>query len=359
MSGTGPSPERVTLEILARRLGVSRASVSNAYNRPDQLSASLRARILEAAHDLGYVGPDPTARALSLRRSGTVGVVFSEALSYAFSDPAIMLTLRGLAEGCQEVGQALVLLPVDPAEPGDTGVVSRAAADGLVLVSLPEEDPLVAAALRRGVPTVTIDQPRIEGVSFVGIDDRAAARLAASHLLGLGHRRVAFVSYRLAPDRRAGLVPPARLRGGRYRLTAERLAGLRAALRQTNLRPSDMLFYECDANSEDAGEAATVALLDQPERPTALLCDSDRLALGALIAARRCGVRVPDELSVVGLDDIPAASSAFPPLTTIRQPLVEKGRAAARLLLDGAEVEATILPTELVVRQTTARSPAP
>ncbi len=254
----------------------------------------------------------------------------------------------------------MVLVPVDPDSPADADVISRASVDALVLMSLPDDDPLIEAASVRGVPSVTIDQPLLDGVAFVGIDDRAATREAADHLLDLGHRRVAFVSYRLAPDRRRGLVPSARLRTPRYRLTRERLAGFRLALgERSSLDLSEALLYECEANSPAAGEAATRDLLEQPHPPTALLFDSDQLALGALATARRRGFTIPDDLSVVGLDDIPAAAITAPPLTTVHQPLADKGRTAARWLLDSQPEQArrALLPARLIVRRSTAPPP--
>lgn len=355
--------KRVTLSMLAEQLGVSRATVSNAYNRPDQLSPQLRDRILAAAHGLGYAGPDPTARALSRGSSGSVGMIFTEKLSFAFSDPAAVQVLQGIATACQEAGMGLLLLPVSPAEAVEgrqeaAEAVHGASVDGLIIYSMPDDDPAVEAVLERGLPTVLIDQPRIRDASFVGIDDRRAASLALEHLLGLEHQKVGIISYRLGPDAINAAVSPKRLESSRYRLTRERFAGYQEALEDHAVGWEDITIIECSRMTPQDGYAAAQRLLTMDEAPTALLTDSDQLALGALQAARDLAITVPGDLSIIGLDDIPTAGGLTPALTTIRQPLFGKGFEAGRLLQacnEGKEAESCILDCELVVRASTGR----
>jgi DNA-binding LacI/PurR family transcriptional regulator len=349
--------------MLAERLGVSRATVSNAYNRPDQLSPQLRARILRTARELGYTGPDPTARALSRGSSGSIGMIFTEELSFAFSDPAAVQVLQGMATACQGAGVGLLLLPVSPVGGAEgreeAKTVHGASVDGLVIYSMPDEDPAVEAAMERRLPTVLIDQPRIAGAPFVGIDDRRAAREALEHLLDLGHERLGFIAYRLGPDPIDATVSPERLERSRYRLTRERFAGYQEALDNYAVVWEDIIIVECSRMTPRDGYDAAKQLLTRDDTPTALLTDSDQLALGALQAARDLAVAVPDELSIIGLDDIPAAGSMVPALTTIRQPLFDKGFEAGRLLLETPnkeeEAETLILGCELVVRDSTGR----
>lgn len=349
---------RVTLARLAEELGVSRSTVSNAYNRPDQLSSELRHKILSTARRLGYAGPDPAARALARGSSGTIGMVFTEELSFAFSDPAAVLVLRGLATACQDAGVGLLLLPVTAGREDRASVVKDAAVDGLVVYSMPDTDPLLDAAAERRLPTVFVDQPRLQGLPFVGVDDRQGARAATEHLLELGHRHFGLIAYKLRPDPIRAAVSASRFEGSPYRLTRERAAGYLGALGTAGLGWDSVKVEETSAMTPAAGYDAAASLLEANPRPTAILTDGDQLAIGALQAARERGVAVPEELSVVGFDDVPASASQTPPLTTVRQPLFEKGLTAGKLLLDPKERDGAreeLLPVKLVVRGSTAR----
>jgi len=356
---------RVTLQTVADAVGVSRTTVSNAYSRPDQLAPDLRRRILGVAADLGYAGPDPAARSLRRGRAGAVGLLFSEALGYAFTDPAVVLFLQGVAEAGEPASVGLLLLPAPPGAPEAPGV-RDAVVDGFLVYSVPDGYPGLRAVLDRRLPTVTVDEPVAPGPGpapgFVGIDDRAGARALAQHLLDLGHRRVGVVTDRMAPDDRRGRYDPGGHREAPSRVGRERLAGYADALTAAGVAWPGVPIVEEFPNTVAAGRAAASALLDVADPPTAILAITDQLALGVLVAARERGLRVPEDLSVTGFDDVPAAAHADPPLTTVRQPLVEKGRAAARLLLDLIAERPTRhvdLPADLVVRASTAppRSP--
>ena len=344
----------MTLQTLADRLGVSRTTASNAFNRPDQLNPALREKVLALAAELGYSGPDPAGRALRSGRAGAIGVLLTEQLSYAFTDPAAVATLRGLAVEAEELGVSLCLLPV-PLVDGvtDTGAVARALIDGCFVYALAADHPSVAAALERRLPLVVADTPHIDGVPFVSIDDRGGARAAAEHLLELGHRRLAVVSLRMRDDGWRGFVGESRRCDPVYRVTAERLAGYEDAFTAAGLSLEDLPVYEVETNARVLAREAVPALLEH--EPTAILGMSDELALGVVDGARAAGVEVPEQLSVVGFDDAPPAAPRG--LTTIRQPLLEKGRAAGRMLfeaIEGGTPADVHLPTELVVRGSTA-----
>jgi DNA-binding LacI/PurR family transcriptional regulator len=344
-----------TLASLAAELGVSRTTVSNAYNRPDQLSAPLRARVLEAARRLGYPGPDPVARSLRTRRAGAVGLLLTEALSYAFRDPAATGFLEGLALACEEAGQGLLLVPVSP-EHADVAAVHQSGVDGFIVYSVREDDPHFVAVLERPLPTVVCDQPiGVEGVDRVGVDDRAAMLGLARHLTGLGHRRVGVLCMRLGSRRHDGLADQARQAGATYPVQRDRLAGLCDGLAEAGVEWSGVPVVERFEHSVDAGEAGTAELLSAASGLTAVVCTSDILALGALRHAAACGLSVPDDLTVTGFDGVPEAERAG--LTTVRQPLREKGRKAGELLLhrgDRSRPRHLVLPTELVVGSTSA-----
>jgi DNA-binding LacI/PurR family transcriptional regulator len=348
----------VTLETIARELGVSKMTVSNAYNRPDQLGPELRARILETARRLEYPGPNPLASTLRKGRTGTFGVIFDDPLSYAFTDPAAVLFLQGMAEACELRSTGLLLIPSAPGSDEAVATVQSALVDGFAIYSDFEGDRRAPAAYERGLRTVLIDTPPVPGYPWVGIDERAAARLAAKHLLQLGHRRLGVVTLPFSTDGYCGWVEEKRTRVRGYQLTRERLSGYREEVLAAGVAWDTVLVYEQQPHSVDSGRRAAAALLDRAERPSAILAMSDELAIGVLLAARERGIDVPGGLSIVGFDDAPSAVHSAPQLTTIHQPLVEKGRVAARLLLDPETRDERVeLPVELKVRASTAPAP--
>jgi len=356
MSGLPNVRRPATLASLAAELGVSRTTVSNAYNRPDQLSAPLRARVLEAARRLGYPGPDPVARSLRTRKAGAVGLLLTEALSYAFRDPAATSFLEGLALACEQASQGLLLVPVSP-EHADVTAVHQAGVDGFVVYSVREDDPHFMAVLQRPVPIVVCDQPTgIEGVDCVGVDDRAAMLEIAQHVTGLGHRRVGVLCMRLAAGRNDGPASAERQDGATYPVQRDRLAGIRDGLAEVGVDWADVPVHERFEHSVSAGRDAAAVLLTERPDLTAVVCTSDILALGALRHAADRGLSVPDQLTITGFDGVPEADRAG--LTTVRQPVLEKGRVAGELLLgrgDRTRPRRVTLPTELVVGQTSAK----
>ena len=283
-------------------------------------------------------------------RAGAVGLIFAERLAYQFTDPASPAFLRGVALGMEEAPTGLLLIPDSRDRDQTVRTVSEAVVDGFLIYSTPQNDPRVEAALARRLPVVTVDQPRGIATPFVGIDDRAAARSAATYVRELGHERVAVLSFIKALDPAGTL---------ELDLSVERLEGYAEGLGEVW---DPALVRMCRPNAAEPARKATIDLLRATNSPTAILTMSDILALGALDAAVEAGVSVPGELSVVGFDDSPAAPHATPPLTTVAQPQEEKGRLAARWLMEEiehggappAQYKRAILPTELVVRESTA-----
>ncbi|GAA4820470.1 LacI family DNA-binding transcriptional regulator [Actinomycetospora corticicola] len=353
LEGRRSTRRTATLASLAAELGVSRTTVSNAYNRPDQLSPALRRRVLDTARRLGYPGPDPVARSLRTRKAGAVGLLLTEALSYAFRDPVAIQFLEGLALACEDNGSGLLLVPVSP-EAEDVGAVARAGVDGFVVYSMPDDDEHFAAVLERPVPVVVCDQPTdVPDVDRVGIDDQAAMVELAQHLAGLGHRRVGVLCMRLSLDRNDGFASVSRQDSARYEVQRRRLAGLRDGFTAAGVDWSTVPVVERFDHTEAAGAHAFDQLAERHPDVTAVVCTSDILALGALRGARAAGRDVPGDLTITGFDGVPAAERAG--LTTVRQPSLDKGRAAGELLLDRGDRQRSrtlLLPTELMVRQT-------
>ncbi|MTD59307.1 LacI family DNA-binding transcriptional regulator [Amycolatopsis pithecellobii] len=348
---------RPTLDDVAYAVGVSRATVSNAYNRPDQLSARLREEVLRTAKRLGYTGPNPIARSLATKRTGAVAFMLDTGLSAAFSDPALSITLDAFTATVDPDGHALLLLPG-----GDNGGpraerVLAAQADLAVAYSLADGAPALRAVRQRRLPLVVIDQPIVPGAARVSTNDRAGAVAAARHLIELGHRKVGILSAQCLSAPRGGPLSVEDAGRSLFRVNRERLGGYLDTLRAAGLAPDDVSIWEVSALSREYATAGAIGLLDRPSPPTALLCMSDELALAAIIAAKRRGLSVPDDLSIVGFDDTPVAQWADPPLTTVRQDLARKGKLAGelalRLLAGHRAPPPATLDVELIVRGST------
>lgn len=345
------TPKRPTLTSIARALGLSPATVSNVYNHPERVSDTVQERVLHAADAAGYAGPDAAARRFRRGASDTIGVVFTDEMPFALADPASVALLAGLSTRLQEARLNMLLLPAGP--PLDESRVSNvmsAVVDGFIFYSVPEGDPHLAAALRRRLPTVVVDEPRdrIEA-DWVGLDDGAAAADLGGHLARLGHRSIGVITSRLGRTRYNGPADDQRWMEAVYSVQRNRIAGLTQGLGDR----VELVVEERFENTVEAGADALQSLLTRHPHVTAVCCFGDVLAIGALDAARRRGLSVPGDLTITGFDDIPEAGRTG--LTTVRQPLAEKGRAAGELLLSHTPGDAPrkrFLPTSLEVRTT-------
>lgn len=348
---------KATLQTIADELGVSRSTVSNAYSRPDQLSAELRTKILDAARQLGYSGPNPTARSLRRGRVGSIGVLFSDSLSPAFNDPYAMQFLQGLAESAErrQTGLLLVPLSLDDTEAA-ARVLSEAAVDGFCVYCAPNWRGSLEIIQSRGLPVVATENPEEAGpgTMVVSIDERAATRAVGDHVVGLGHRRLAVLSEHVITKPRTGIVNVAHPERIADYKTRERICGFRDAVSAVGGAWSDLLVLSAEANTRPAGEAAAAYALDRADPATAILACTDLLALGALDALAARGLVPGRDVSVTGFDDI--AEAAAMGLSTVRQPSADKGRIAGELLLDLPEDpkdRRVVLPTALIVRTST------
>ena len=347
-----PKPRSVTLQTIADECGVSRTTVSNAFSRPDQLSDELRSRVLHTADRLGYTGPHPGARSLRKGRAGALGVVLKESLAYALNDSHAIEFLGGLAESTQDPPMALALIPAGPIDSGTTSAIADALVDGFCLFSLPDGHPAIESALARRLPTVFVDGPRLPDHSFVGIDDTAAMREMTEAIINAGHHDIVALTFRLLPDDYIGPVDDERIDRTAFAVTRNRLRGFTNAVQARSLTPR---IYEVGVNTRLAAKSAASQVLCSSSPPTALVCVSDEIALGALEAAREIGLDVPKHLTVTGFDDIPEAAQAN--LATVRQSAAEKGRVAARLATTDT-TETVILPHEFVARRSLGPPPS-
>lgn len=333
------SVHRGTLASLAAELGVSRTTVSNAYNRPEQLSAALRERILATAEEMGYPGPDPTARSLRTRRVGALGVLLTEHLSYAFEDLASVDFLAGVAEASYGSDNALTLVPVGPEpEPPETATaairqVNQTVVDGFVVYSVAEQDPHLAAVRARHLPMVICDQPAdITELPFVGIDDYTAIQPAASALLAAGHRRIGILSIRMHRVRADGHITHDNIRDASLHVQRHRVLGALAVFREAGLDPARIPVVTRHINDRANSLAAARELLAKNPDLTAVLCTTDSMAFGVLEYARGRGISVPGDLSVTGFDGVQLALERG--LSTVVQPNKQKGAVAGKLLLE-------------------------
>lgn len=345
---------RVTLQTIADRVGVSRMTVSNAFSRPDQLSAALRTKILNAAEELGYVGPDPSARALARGTTGAVGVLLTDSLRDAFADEVATTFLGAIAEELAPTGLALTLLAAS--EQPNMIPARDVAMDGALVYSCNTHSTAIDWLTRRKLPLVFVDQVPAPGLASINIDDRAGARAAAQHLVDLGHRRIDIVTAN--PGVEPGVIADPVASAGSH-VSKQRILGWLDALHNAGIEPTVVQ----ESRSDKGGSDAARLLLDSADPPTAILCFSDVLAFGVVQTAQSMGLAVPQQLSVVGFDDNPLAQRMRPSLTTVRQDVAAKGRAAAAALTAAIERARTgevgrirhiLLPTELVVRDSTA-----
>lgn len=333
---------KVTITEIAREAGVSVPTVSRVVNGRSDVAPGTRARVEDLLHRHGY---RRRPAAVSRTRAALLDLVFND-----LDSPWAVEIIRGVEEVAHAAGIGTVVSAIHNRS-GDarqwmTNLRARAS-DGVVLVTSVLEPVLHEELRRLGVPLVVIDpagSPALD-VPTVGATNWAGGMAATEHLLRLGHRRIGFV---------AG--PP------RLLCSRARLDGYRAALDRAGIAVDASLIVPGDFYQE-SGFTGCNALLDLAEPPTALFAASDQMAMGAVEALRRRGLRVPEDMSVVGFDDLPEVRWSAPPLTTVRQPLAEMGKLAVRTVLKltrGEELDSprVELATELVVRSSTAPVPA-
>jgi DNA-binding LacI/PurR family transcriptional regulator len=345
---TSVGSRRVTLAQVAQLAGVSVMTASYTYNRPNRVSDRARSKVLAAAAQLGYPGPDPSAR--SLRRGSTraLGVVMGEHLSYAFDDPEAVSFLAGIADVCADRGYGMTILPITGAA-DDVPRVTDAAVDGFIVWTTSDDDPILEAVRTMRRPTVVHGGPAVRGLGLVSIDNQAAAR-AVGAIAFAGASRPAVVSQPLSRDRVSAITGGADITDVLFPVTRERLEGYRQAAEDTGIAWRDVVIAVCARNDAAEAEQIAATLLASAEPPDAIAAMSDQQAAGVVHAARAAGRVVPDEVAVTGWDD--AAVAAQLELTTVAQSLREQGAACARAAL-GQGPSSLTAPWSIVRRGST------
>lgn len=324
---------------VAAHAGVSLGTVSNVLNRPDKVSPGTRTKVLAAIEELGFVRNE-AARQLRAGRSRTIGLIVLDTGNPFFADIA-----GGVEKTAADHGLSLVLCNSDEKSEREEhylSVLEEQRAFGILLVPAFYDSPLIAEIRRRGTPIVLVDRGSSSNQCSVSVDDVVGGRLATAHLLERGHRVLVFV-------------------GGPVGLNqvADRLKGAKQALRGSGAK---LTVIETEAPNVAGGRQAgeQIAALAKAKRPTAVFCANDLVALGVLQVMTRHGIRVPDDLALVGYDDIDFAAAAAVPLTSVRQPRTELGRTATELLMDEVANTGThhhrqvVFTPELIVRESSA-----
>lgn len=341
---------RPTQQQIAEEAGVSRTTVSLVLNDVPgvRISPETRQRVLDIARRVHY-HPDAAARTLVSGRTHTIGFVLCQSPGRVFADAFLPEVLHGVGDAVRRSGFRVLLHTVEDIARPDAyiSLVREKHTDGIILSGPRSDDQQLLQLRDEGFPVVLLGQLPGSGIAFVDVDNVGAAKKAVTHLIELGHRRI-------------GLITNAPLA---YTAAGDRLTGYRRALEDAGL-PFDQALVQYGDFREESGRAAMGRLLDGTDRPTAVFVASDLVAFGALVAIRERGLAVPEDVALVGFDDVQLASYVDPPLTTIRLPAYDLGHGAATLLThltNGEPVtqREVLLDTELVVRQSCGGNTAP
>lgn len=326
-----------TLEEIAKRAKVSRSTVSRVINDDPKVSAATRKRVLAIVKRLNY-HPNMAARSLAAGRTRILGLVIPMGVSTLFSDPYFPILIQGVTSACNTHDHSVMLWLAEPEyERRMIGQIMHSGLiDGVILASMLVDDSLMNSLIESDMPFVLVGRhPTDSRVSYVDVDNIGSAKEIVTYLFQLGYRRIATIT------------GPSNMIAG-----ADRLQGYKSALRDARIKVDNNLIVAGDF-SENSGYLGMQKLL--PLKPDAVFAASDTMARGALRAIRAAGLQVPNDIAVVGYDDMPFAENSDPPLTTVRQPIQRAGFAAAETLIDliqdrASQPKRILLPTELVQR---------
>lgn len=340
-----PEHKRATAADVAELAGVSRTSVSFAFNRPDRIGEETRSKILETADRIGYQ-PSTIGRMLSSGRTSSLGLLLPQDIPDVMQNPYYAQFIVGVGQVCRAEGLTLLLVP--PTRNSMLKAIPDAAVDGFIVSGLEIDRGEVDELRRRDVPFVLVDSEAPDDVPSVDVDDAGGAEDMMEHLFQLGHERIAIVAFESGPDR-----PVHGYRGP----LARRIDGIQRALEAHGETLGHKVKLVEAPATRSGGLDVTTRLLTNGEPPTAIFALSDILAIGAIDAARQLGRSVPGDVSIAGYDDLPEASWIHPRLTTVRQPIVAKGRLAGDFLVAALGGQSQhphqVLQTALVTREST------
>ncbi|WP_233432923.1 MULTISPECIES: LacI family DNA-binding transcriptional regulator [Rahnella] len=339
---------KITLKSIARELGVTHTTVSNAFNNPGKLSESLKKRIIDYAHSVNFYGPDNVGRALRTGKSNAIGIIFNDTLSYAFTDRHDVQLMQGIAAECDKEGVSLILIPLHNQQGPRVSAINTAV-DGYILNATHNNDQIIAKALAKKVPVVTTDF-RIPPHSSVSIDNRKAMHEICQHLLEKGHREFGIISFPSLQGSK-GIKPLTDPVAGDNDVMLTRVNACVETFLAANIALNSCFLCET-RHHEECGEMAARELLARNPAITALICLSDRFAQGAANYCRKAGLSVPQDIAITGFDNIPRTGNEIA-LTTISQDPVKKGEMAASLLLSGKSNIDYDLGFTLIIRGST------
>jgi LacI family transcriptional regulator len=331
---------RITIGELAKIAGVSKTTVSRVINLKPDVDPETRQKILHLIEEYDF-HPNAFAKAISSKKSSYVGLIVPHEAAYIFSNPFYTEVMRGVSTEIDQRGYYMVICYAHEANYLD--IYKQKRVDGFILLSPGSFHKQIIDTLNQeSVPYVSTAKISEEDhMTYVDVDNFYGATLVVEHLIGLGHRKIAYLG---KPTLQSSL---------------DRMNGYKAAMQRFDCPCCDQYMMITDTSSVQGGYDYTRKLMELPERPTAIFLANDMMAIGAMRAVQDLGLRVPEDVSVVGYDDIPLASYVQPQLTTVRQPAFEKGILAARSLIDSLETgdspKSTILSVELIARQSTAR----
>jgi DNA-binding LacI/PurR family transcriptional regulator len=340
-----PPAKRSTSQDVAKMAGVSRTTVSVVLNRLEgvSISESTRQRVLEAARKLDY-HPNSAGRKLVSGKSDTLGLVLYQSPEQVFADAFLPQVILGVEQAAMQQKFHVLLKPVEPGDSeGYSRLINENHVDGIILSGPRQDDKEIIRLHNEGVPIMLLGQLPDTDLPFVDVNAKRCAETAVSHLIELGHRNI-------------GMITNAPLS---YTSAQQRRTGYQQALHSADLKFEDGLLKEGNYTPA-SGYHAMNELLEELPRPTAVFIASDVVAMGAILAVKRAGLRIPEDIAIVGFDDIPLAEYFDPPLTTIRLPAFGLGWTAGERLVrltrdEGLDQTCVFLDSELVIRESTVR----
>lgn len=329
---TSPTTSRPSVKDVAQLAGVSAGTVSNVLNHPDRVSRAKRELVEAAIEELGFI-PSGAARHLRQGSSRAIGLVVLDIANPFFTEAA-----RAVEDTVARDGLAMMMGSTDGDPERERQILEMLISQqvqGIILTPSAHSMENLEVVRQHGIPVVLLDSPTTRGpYASVGVDDVAGGRMAVGHLLASGHRSIAVIS---GPTE--------------VRQAAARWEGAQQAVRAFGLDPEETLVHlSADSFSADGGAEAMSLLLESSTLPSATFALNDIMAIGAIRTLRARGMRIPQDMAVVGYDDIPIAAELVTPLTTVRQPMADLGRRAAELLLHSPGIEHVRFRPTLVVR---------